>query len=85
MVWRHENEEAIYMNCHVCGSILKPISTTLPFKITPSTIVILKDLPVMQCEQCGEYLLEDSVMARVERIFDSVDHSAELEIIRYAA
>jgi len=42
------------------------------------TIVILKGLPVLQCDNCREYLLEDVVMHRV-------DTAAELEIIRYAA
>jgi len=47
--------------------------------------VILKDLPVLQCESCGEYLLEDPVMEVVERMLDKVDADAELEILRYAA
>ena len=73
------------MRCHVCGSELAAVITELPFKRSDSTIVIFKDLPVLQCVACSEYLLEDSVMERVDEILDQVDRRAELEIIRFAA
>jgi YgiT-type zinc finger domain-containing protein len=73
------------MKCHLCGSKLGSLLTNLPFKISDSTIVILKGLPVLQCENCSEYLIEDTVMSRVEDILERVSVDAELEIIRYAA
>ena len=57
----------------------------MPFKLEANRIVILKNLPVLQCGQCGEYLLEDSAMARVEEMLGRMDAMAELEIVRYAA
>ncbi len=73
------------MRCRVCGGALEPQVTDLPFKIGDSSIVILKDLPVLQCRQCGDIELENSVMSKVEQMLGAVDRSAELEIIRYAA
>jgi len=73
------------MKCHVCGSKFKPLITDLPFKVSETTIVILKALPVLQCDNCSEYLLEDAVMSRVEEILEGVDAAVELEIIHYAA
>ena len=73
------------MKCHVCGSKLKPIITDLPFKVDGALIVILKEVPVLQCESCTEYLLEDNVLQRVEKILVNVDTAAELEIIKFAA
>jgi len=73
------------MKCAVCGSGLKPMETDLPFKVSNSTIVILKKLPVNQCENCLEYLIKDEIMERVEEILSQVDRHAELEIVRYAA
>ena len=73
------------MRCRICGSKLSPLTTDLPFKVSKMTIVILKDLPVLQCGNCREYLLEDAVMRRVEEILQGADTAAELEIIRYAA
>lgn len=60
-------------------------TTDLPFKVSETTIVILKELPVLQCENCSEFLIEDSVMKRVEEILNNVDTAVELEIISFAA
>lgn len=73
------------MKCRVCGSVLQTIKTDLPFKVTDRSIVIVKELPVLQCQSCAEHLIEDTVMDRVEELLSSVDRAAELEIIRFAA
>jgi len=73
------------MKCQVCGSTMKPFVTDLPFKVTDITIVVLKGLPVIQCERCSEYLLEDKVMRRVDALLLRIDKSAELEVIKFAA
>jgi YgiT-type zinc finger domain-containing protein len=73
------------MKCHVCGSMMDLKVTNLPFKVNETTIVILKDLPVLQCNNCSEYMLDDPVMARVEQMLGKVDSAAELEVIKYAA
>lgn len=43
------------MKCRVCGETLEPQITELPFNLSAKTIVLLKDLPVLRCEKCGEY------------------------------
>ncbi len=73
------------MKCRVRGGALEARVTDLPFKTGDSSIVILKAIPVLQCPQCGDIELEHAVMLRVEQVLNSVDRSAELEIIRYAA
>jgi len=73
------------MKCQVCGSTMKPFVTDLPFKVTDITIVVLKGLPVIQCERCSEYLLEDKVMRRVDALLLRINKSAELEVIKFAA
>ena len=64
---------------------LHAIGTDLPFKLSEERIVILKQLPVLQCEACREYLIEDTVMARIDALLAPAGSTAELEIIRYAA
>ena len=73
------------MKCHVCGATMRSLITDLPFKTSETTIVILKGLPVFQCDSCSEYLLDDPVLKRVEKILEKADTVAELEVIRYAA
>jgi YgiT-type zinc finger domain-containing protein len=64
---------------------MQSITTDLPFKINDNSIVIMKELPVIQCVGCSEYLLDDTVLERVDAIVEKVDVAAELEVIRYAA
>jgi YgiT-type zinc finger domain-containing protein len=73
------------MKCAVCRAQMRPTRSDLPFKTSDRTIVILKDLAILQCDNCAQYLIEDSVLARVDEILASIDDAAELEIIRYAA
>lgn len=73
------------MKCTICGSELKATSTDLPFKVRETSIVILKDLPVLQCGSCAQYLLEDNVLANVDHMLGRVGTESELEVIRYAA
>lgn len=47
------------MRCRVCGATQQPTTTDLPFKTGDRSIVILKSLPVFQCEQCSEYSMDD--------------------------
>jgi YgiT-type zinc finger domain-containing protein len=73
------------MKCAVCGAALRTTTTDLPFKVSDTSIVILKGLPVIQCARCPEYLIEDEVLRRVDDILAKVEGGTELEIVRYAA
>lgn len=73
------------MRCRVCGGLLEPRVTDLPFKLSDASIVILKALPVLQCRQCGDTELDNVTMLRVNELLAAVPMSSELEIVRYAA
>lgn len=73
------------MKCRVCGSMMQSVKTDLPFKVSDRSIVVIKKLPVLLCDNCTEYALEDPVMVTVERIFDAVDEAAELSVVKFAA
>jgi YgiT-type zinc finger domain-containing protein len=73
------------MKCRMYRSILHPTTTDLPFKVSHRTIVILKHLPVVECEGCSEYLIADAVLAKVEELLSKVNSSVELEVIQFAA
>ena len=72
------------MNCHTCGTALEHIKTDLPFKVRHNSIVIIKKLPVLQCQNCNEYLIEDKVMEKVDHILNTQSSVAELEVLGYA-
>jgi len=73
------------MKCRICGSNMASIITDLPFKASQKSIVIVKDVPVFQCNGCPEYLLGDVVMEQIENILEKVDAATELEVMKYAA
>lgn len=73
------------MRCRICAGNLRSTRTDLPFKVSERTIVIVKQLPVLQCDRCSEYSLDDPTFARVEEMLSSADKHAELEIIPFAA
>ncbi len=73
------------MTCHICGGQLKKIITDLPFKVDDSRIVIIKNVPVLQCRNCSEYVIEDAVMEKIDAILSSVDRTVELEVLSYVA
>ena len=73
------------MKCRVCMGKLVPIETDLPFKLSDHKIVIIKNLPVLQCERCSEYLIDDPIFERVEEILSHSTNDAELEIFSFAA
>jgi YgiT-type zinc finger domain-containing protein len=64
---------------------MRSIVTDLPFKVNETAIVIVKAVPVFQCDTCREYVFDDPVWERVETILERVDTAAELEIVAYAA
>lgn len=64
---------------------MKSVTTDLSFKPHNKSIVIFKNLPVYQCENGIEYILENAVMEKMDRILENTGESVELEIVKYAA
>ncbi|MDO8519797.1 MAG: YgiT-type zinc finger protein [Deltaproteobacteria bacterium] len=73
------------MKCHDCGANLKHVVTDLPFKQRADSIVILKKLPVLQCENCAQFLIENATMEQVDRLLGKMDKTAELEVVPFRA
>ena len=71
--------------CRICGSNLRLVKIDLPFEVSEKTTVIVKELPVVQCESCSVYLSEDLVFSRVEKLLSAMGRATELGIIRFAA
>lgn len=73
------------MKCNVCGSELKYSVNDLPFKVHQQSIVIIKGIPLWQCENCSEYEIEDKVMEGIDALLKNIDSKVEIEILSYAA
>jgi len=58
--------------------------TAVPFKVCDQTIVIIKRVLEQQCASCSEYVLEDIVMAQIDKMLAQANAAAELEAIESA-
>jgi hypothetical protein len=61
------------------------VVTDLPFRVDRSVMIILRDLPLTQCIECGAYAFEERVMERVHEIIDRLQSPSHLDAVRYAA
>jgi YgiT-type zinc finger domain-containing protein len=51
-----------------------------------NNFILIKDVPALVCEQCGEYFLEDDVAGVIEEIVnDAKSSNVEFEILKFAA
>ncbi|MHB0874734.1 MAG: type II toxin-antitoxin system MqsA family antitoxin [Anaerolineae bacterium] len=49
-------------------------------------VVVIKGVPALVCENCGEYYLTEDVATVVTELAeDAIDKGAEVEVLRYAA
>ena len=73
------------MKCHVCGTSMTRVVTDHPFRVNRSVMIILRDLPLLDCRECGAYAFEENVMERVHEIVARLRSPSHLDAVRYAA
>ena len=73
------------MKCHVCGGGLNSSVSDFPFRLSPTSIVVIKQLPTLECANCAEVSIEDPVMEKVESLLEQTDATTELAVITYPA
>jgi len=72
------------MDCILCkGSLID--GTTTDFTDLGSCMVIIKSVPCLKCDQCGETVYTGRIVKEVERIIDKLrDSLMEVAIINYS-
>ena len=55
------------MKCQYCKTDLKNGRTVLTFQMDANRIVVVRDVPALICEQCGEESIDIEVSKIVER------------------
>jgi YgiT-type zinc finger domain-containing protein len=73
------------MKCYVCETSMTRVVSDLPFRVNRSVMIILRDLPLMECSECGAYVFEESVMERVHEIVQRLKSPSHLDPVLYAA
>ena len=71
------------MICQLCRGEMKP-STTIHTVQLKNCVVVIKNVPCMKCEQCGEDVLSADTVARIERILHTVKKAvAEITVVNF--
>ena len=73
------------MKCTQCGARMVESVTDLPFKLGATEIVVIRGVPVLECESCTEHLIKDAEMERIEALLERRSPAAEIEVVRFAA
>lgn len=73
------------MNCFFCKG--ETVKTTTKFIVDLGRcVVIVKNVPAMVCQQCGEASFDNDVAQQLEKIVEAVKHSimSEVAIVDYS-
>jgi len=71
------------MHCFMCKGNLNESLTTYMIDLG-STIVIIKNVPSLVCEQCGEVSYSDEVAQELEKIINKIKNTTtEIVVLNY--
>ena len=57
------------MKCPLCkGKMAKGKKTNLPYEFDGEKIIVVKNVPALVCDQCGEAFVKIDILRRVEKI-----------------
>jgi hypothetical protein len=60
------------------------VVSELPFRVNRSVMIILRDLPLLECTECGAHAFEEKVMETVHEIVDRLHSPSHLDAVLYA-
>lgn len=70
--------------CYFCGGKLESKTTTLPFVVNESVIVI-KNVPAEVCSQCAEPIMSSAIARKVDSLLKQVYRlHSEILVVGYA-
>ena len=71
------------MICQLCRGEMKP-STTIHTVQLKNCVVVIKNVPCLKCEQCGEVVLSADTVEKIEHILQTVEKAvAEITVVNF--
>ena len=71
------------MTCQLCKGEMKP-STTIHTVQLKNCVVVIKNVPCLKCEQCGEVVLSADTVEKIEHILQTVEKAvAEITVVNF--
>lgn len=72
------------MNCPVCKSNMIKNKTLLTFNMKNDQILVIKDVPALVCEQCGEEFIDLETSRLVEKqVKKAVDDGLSMGFLNF--
>jgi YgiT-type zinc finger domain-containing protein len=80
-----ENKEETKMTCVICKDTLR--KGVINYSVDRGAqFLLIRDVPALICDQCGESFIDDKVYSKIEKIIENARQSnVEIEVLRYAA
>ena len=73
------------MTCLLCKSEMKP-STTIHTVQLKNGAAVIKNVPCLKCEQCGEVVLSADTVEKIEHILHTMEKAAaEIAVVDFAS
>jgi len=80
----HENQKGVLIMCFYCKGDMNPSTTTHVVNYN-GCLIVIKNVPCEECDQCGEVEYSDEVMQKLEMIVNNAKQLLqEFSIIDYA-
>ena len=71
------------MDCFRCNGNIEPMEKTHTVTLD-ECVIIIKHVPALVCNQCGETYFTDNVMQKLDVIFDKLENLIkEVAIVEY--
>lgn len=71
------------MTCPLCKGDMKPDMTIHTVQLKNGTVVI-RNVPCLKCEQCGEVVLSADTVEKIEHILQTVEKAvAEITVVNF--
>ena len=73
------------MVCPICKGNMEENMVNFPIDLK-TRFILVKEVPALVCEQCGEFFIDDEIQIRIEKIIKDIKKAdVELEVVRFAA
>lgn len=71
------------MSCFYCKGEIRPSTTVYTVQID-NTVIVIKNVPCEECEQCGEIEISHEVMQNIDKIINTAKQlMQEVAVIDY--
>ena len=69
------SEEEGKMKCPLCKGNMLSGKTNLPYELDREKIIVVRDVPALVCDQCGDAFVEIDILRKVEEVITMAEQN----------